>query len=658
MLKRIELWNFLSYKHVVVDNLHLCETISIVGDNGHGKSALLESVYYARYGKGRSAVNKLARENGDGSMKVEVEELTSSGKTVFFSRGRDKNGVGFAYAYLNNKKTCVARGSAVERWVEEFFGVGSAAFLLTSFFGLGASDSLVKVRPSARLETLQDIANVSIYSQRLHPAIKKKLVKCKDEMSSLSNQAETLEPYTHATELKDELKENRLLLKSSNHKLDELYAKQSTIVAELDCHRAFLKEKDSLQIKKSNSERLFNRAEAELKNIRASSHNMEQSIDLFVKKSENYKELLKDVDIVFLKTKCRELTEKQVKYRNDVSLRDVATQSKTSTLCPLCKSKVVANVREKWLSEKKAYEKRLASLTPQIEKLEEKIDDVEEMQQAFRECRLKLKNKLERHNEEKKHIEILKVECTKMRAELARYTHRFVDVSRKLGGVKIASEDVNLLSKKIAKAQETVGSSRQKIEDLKEEIDKAIEKRKTYLALRRQLRDLKKEILASNVVVEAFSRYGIPVNLMRGLCKAIEQEATAVFSQFDAGCILVLDVEDRGKPGIEFALRNRTGTRFYNELSDGQKIMLFLSVRLAIAKIIMQARSSESDFLVLDEITSHLSENKREDLVRLISEVLKRSFSQVVMVSQSPIRNIFSKNIFVEMVNDTSSVKV
>ena len=104
--------------------------------------------------------------------------------------------------------------------------------------------------------------------------------------------------------------------------------------------------------------------------------------------------------------------------------------------------------------------------------------------------------------------------------------------------------------------------------------------------------------------------------------------------------------------------RSNTGKCYYTELSEGQKVMFFLSVRLAIADILRRNTSSVADFLILDEITGPLSEKNRDELAFLIRSLLHKMYKQVFLVSHASMRSVFAGNIRVTMSDEISEAVV
>ncbi len=168
----------------------------------------------------------------------------------------------------------------------------------------------------------------------------------------------------------------------------------------------------------------------------------------------------------------------------------------------------------------------------------------------------------------------------------------------------------------------------------------------------------REEMVSANLLKEAWSRYGIPLQLIERLNKRIEERSSAVYQEFDNGRIEVREVEDRGKPGIQFYLVDRKGARTFNQLSKGEKVMFFVAIRVAVAQIVAEDSPITVDYLILDEVMGNLSPKRRDDLIRLINKVLRKLFPQVIMVSHTEMRDIFSQTIRVVEENDVSVIEV
>jgi len=114
---------------------------------------------------------------------------------------------------------------------------------------------------------------------------------------------------------------------------------------------------------------------------------------------------------------------------------------------------------------------------------------------------------------------------------------------------------------------------------------------------------------------------------------------------------------DGAKPGLEFMLYDEMGARSYKALSIGEKVMVYLAIRVAISQIINANKNNKIDFLILDEIAGNLSQTRREALTKLTNSLLRKFFTQVFMVSHVDLRDIFNETLSVTKVNGISKVE-
>jgi len=109
---------------------------------------------------------------------------------------------------------------------------------------------------------------------------------------------------------------------------------------------------------------------------------------------------------------------------------------------------------------------------------------------------------------------------------------------------------------------------------------------------------------------------------------------------------------------VEFVLLDALGERLYRQLSKGERALMGLSIRVALAKIISDTFATGPSFLILDEVAGNVDEDIRNMLATLTDKVLKNFFSQVFVVSHAEIKDIFSVTMRAEVVNGSSEISV
>jgi exonuclease SbcC len=77
----------------------------------------------------------------------------------------------------------------------------------------------------------------------------------------------------------------------------------------------------------------------------------------------------------------------------------------------------------------------------------------------------------------------------------------------------------------------------------------------------------------------------------------------------------------------------RSGAIDIESLSGGEKVAIALALRLGIAYVM---GSGKLDFIILDEPTTHLDEERRKSLVRIITEAFRSGLgplSQMILIT-------------------------
>src|ERR671929_2250797 len=162
--------NFMSYTEVheplCFDGLHVAV---LTGDNGHGKSALLDAITWALWGRARArSVDELIHA-GAAEMEVEFEFALDEHQYRVIRKRQRRGKSGFSdlqFAVLSDDgyKALTERSVAeTERLIERTLRMSYETFTNSSFIQQGRADSFTTNSPTERKRVLAEILELGTY---------------------------------------------------------------------------------------------------------------------------------------------------------------------------------------------------------------------------------------------------------------------------------------------------------------------------------------------------------------------------------------------------------------------------------------------------------------------------------------------------------------
>ena len=658
-IKQISLKNFASYRDTTITDLS--SSVSIFGDNGAGKSVVGQAIRYAMYGTSDAVSNKDLVREGESEMSVEIQfsAIPNPRDVVVIQRGI-RNGKSSSRIELNGKVQ--ATGEGVAKQVEELFGADDLRFRLISAFGY-EGDPIIGVRSSERLETIQDIANIGIYDRfskelaKRRKEVEKRVVATTALIENSANVDSRIELTT------SESIETSKQLSEAHETLDRLSKKQADMSGEIDRMSAFVKEKDTLKVRIEGLDKQIAKEKKESTSVSVSIQRTEMEIaslnediqKIVSKKKTTYAKDREDKAIELKETLSKEIAELQV----TISLRKSGIESSEKGQCPLCKQRVSDHSHERWQEELPVFQRSIDEKLETLKKVDRYLRKSVDMQSLLETLKASRDTKSQTCTTDTNRKKTLDIGTRQLISDRDRFKARLSVVDQQLSGSKVSIDKFNDIAHQIGFLREEIGRRSQEVASIKSTLSDLATEKRDISKKQKELKRLRSQLQAFDLVTEAFSRYGIPYDLIKGINQMTEQKASALYKFFDAGSIVVENVEDRGRPGIEYRLVNGTGTRSYKQMSTGQRVMVTFCVRMALSKIISQSyKGLALDFLILDELTGSLSQKKCESLVSIVQKLLRGSFKQVFVISHVELRDVFQTKIAIEMKNKISQARV
>ncbi|HYZ49733.1 MAG TPA: AAA family ATPase [Nitrososphaeraceae archaeon] len=196
----------------------------------------------------------------------------------------------------------------------------------------------------------------------------------------------------------------------------------------------------------------------------------------------------------------------------------------------------------------------------------------------------------------------------------------------KVQGYTDAKLNRTRLSNQLLDINTRIGVTQRCVQDAKETIDTSkkilaeLENASIYLSM------------IENIRSSIFNRDGfVALSLRSWALKMISMKASDYAAMFNIG-ISRIDLKEKIRD-IEVQCFGRQGEIDMDSLSGGEKVAVALALRLGIANIM---GSNKLDFIILDEPTIHLDDERRKSLVKIILEAFREGLgpiSQTVIIT-------------------------
>ena len=627
MISKIEAKNFMAYESVSIDFEKDDHIVNIVGDNGAGKSSLLEIIPFTIFGESRVPFEGLIK-HGANYLQTEViihneipgpvhiirHRKRSDSSSVLVVNYRD-NIVGEDHVYKNREATDFLSG---------LFGMDYFIFSLISYFGLGSGDQIVTSGTKTRITYLQRIANIAIYLELAKRATKAHRHQ-RDKFKEIGAAINEMK-FMFETEYQG-LDEEIYSLTKERKRLDveqvDLMKRRGSVSTGRDRIHLMTIEKKKLEVDLVQVDKTLENMETDVKEAEEKLIETGEQKEITIRDTYRVRKFLAQYSdgLSLVDNKIGQLSSK-------LELLNFGLTHYEDEGCPLCGEEIDDEVVEEWQEDADKFEK----LWKKLSKFRETLRAGIELQRSVTHVWNDVKNHRDHLALE---FRTVKTETKQKRMRLKKITTEITNFYDKTRLDEIERE-LNRVNSEIANNKALIATNRRKVkrrEEWKERMTNH-EHTKSQTGLRMDV---------ASILLDIFSQKGIPLQLLRDMCMEIELESTEIYKQFDHGEVVIrgLDAED-GKLDVSFFLETQSGVQSYAQLSAGQRTLLLLCVRLALANICFRNHSNTHllDFVVLDEITTYLSETKIESLTRVLVKMLKTTFTQLFVISHTPLPNL------------------
>ena len=646
MIRSIELVDFLAHSNTKLEFEN--DATVFVGDNGAGKSSIIDAITFSLFGEHTRKNNKglIRRGANQGFAKI---EFSANGKNYQAIRKIDSKGTLTAQFAedVNGKLIPIAEGErkqfgeSMTKHVEETLGMDFEKLKIASIVQQGELNSIIKAKPKEFKELLNTIigidkldtalASMRTVQREFRSTIQKKfgyddIQVVENKITEYQNESKNAQPRLEQLDV--EKKEQELLISKLEKQIQNDSTKESQL-KDLESRKKEWQEyaKDvikSIQNEVTEKEEIVNECKPCF-TISKNKNEIESEINKIQK------------ELSVIESELSSLEKKQVRLEEHEELAEKLVLKDGK--CPVCDSTVD---HLKPLFQKKHIEDEIKEIEKKIEKLENEKDELEQnihslsndLEESKKAETILSTYKIKNESELDGIVAEIKAKVKQMQnIPITINSGQLVEAASLDSHAKTIYENIVSLEKSTSgfdqqeflKNIESRDGSMTRLSQINQEygeISGNIKKAKMELEkLDLTLTELKHvqgyvtelEQIQENV----YNRDGpVGKSLRSWSLEIISQKASEYLEKLNTK-IQRISLSEKTRD-VDISCYSRNTTLDLESLSGGEQVSVALALRLGMSHLL---GASNLNFMILDEPTAHLDNERRKSLVNVLSQL-------------------------------------
>ena len=654
MITSIELGDFLAHSET---KLEFEKGVTIfVGENGAGKSSIIDGITFSLFGQHTRKSNKglIKRGSNQGYSKI---EFSINGKQYETVRKIDsKGGLVATFSEITKEgRVEIAAGErkqfgeSMTEQVEKTIGMDFEKLKIASIVQQGELNSIINAKPKEFKELLNAIIGIDkldVASESMKKVTKEFREKIKTDLGY---------DDTHIEILERDLERSHLEIKEAEPEKNQLELKQKQIHEEL---KKLQKELEIETPKVDKIKQLELRKDELLRYVKETMKEIQQKISENERKIRDcegcFEEIKLKVDFESKIQKVEEAVEDTLRKIQEMTSQIASLKEKQilasklqlkDNKCPVCDSivkKLNPFFQEEHIKEEiiklqeniKIKEKERDGYTQKKKEFLEKVQKTRDAEATLRAHSINTKEEL---MEIQKETQIQKAKLPMMNNNDLKEISQIDDHSKvifenilklEVDTKGFSEKEFLNLKNTISEKQTSLSQMDQQVGGILEKIDKAKRQIETIEKVILELKIVKKYVSKlDKVQTNIFSRDGsVATSLRSWALNSISVKASEYLSFLNTK-IQRIALSEKARD-VSIACYSKTEVLELESLSGGEKVSVALALRLGMASLL---GSSNLNLMILDEPTTHLDAERKKSLVRVLSQLTEISNSQTPM---------------------------
>ena len=654
MITSIELGDFLAHSET---KLEFEKGVTIfVGENGAGKSSIIDGITFSLFGQHTRKSNKglIKRGSNQGYSKI---EFSINGKQYETVRKIDsKGGLVATFSEITKEgRVEIAAGErkqfgeSMTEQVEKTIGMDFEKLKIASIVQQGELNSIINAKPKEFKELLNAIIGIDkldVASESMKKVTKEFREKIKTDLGY---------DDTHIEILERDLERSHLEIKVAEPEKKQLELKQKQIQEEL---KKLQKELEVETPKVDKIKQLELRKDELLRYVKETMKEIQQKISENERKIHDcegcFEEIKLKVDFESKIQKVEEAIEDTLRKIQEMTSQIASLKEKQilasklqlkDNKCPVCDSiveKLNPFFQEEHIKEEiiklqeniKLKEKERDMYTQKKKEFLEKVQKTRDAEATLRAHSINTKEEL---MEIQKEAQIQKAKLPIMNNNDLKEISQIDDHSKvifenilklEVDTKGFSEKEFLNLKNTISEKQTSLSQMDQQVGGILEKIDKAKREIETIEKVILELKIVKKYVSKlDKVQTNIFSRDGsVATSLRSWALNSISVKASEYLSFLNTK-IQRIALSEKARD-VSIACYSKTEVLELESLSGGEKVSVALALRLGMASLL---GSSNLNLMILDEPTTHLDAERKKSLVRVLSQLTEISNSPTPM---------------------------